>query len=71
MTDIYLNVQKVKEVLERAEEREARFEKSRMQSRKSYGNKIFKERHNEYFKQEKATKYETAYLRLRGKHRSL
>ena len=71
MTDIYINAQKIQEVLDKATQRETRFEKALVCNRKQYGNKIFKFRHNEYFKSEKENKYKTAYLLLREKHRSL
>ena len=57
------------EIFNKQETRTTRFEKQLVQNHKSYGNKIFKKRHDEYFDNEKQERYKTPFLRLRDHHR--
>ena len=57
------------EILSNRTTREARFERMLVTHSKAYGNRIYKERFTEYFKDKKAEKYDTPYLSLRQKHR--
>lgn len=68
-TDIYTNQAKIMEIFNKQEKRTGRFEKMLVLNHKSYGNKIFKRRHNEYFDSEKQDRYKTPFLRLRDHHR--
>ena len=64
-----MNQTKIQEIFNKQEARSLRFGKQISQIRKSYGNNIFKSRHDEYFDGEKAQRYKTPFLRLRENHR--
>ena len=68
-TDIFLNQSQIMEIFNKQEIRTKRFEKELVLNHKSYGNKIFKKRHDEYFDNEKQERYKTPFLRLRDRHR--
>ena len=64
-----MNQAKISEIFNRQEIRTNRFDKQLVQNHKSYGNKIFKRRVNEYFEGDIMEKYKTPFLRLRDNHR--
>ena len=68
-SDIYMNQTKITEIFNKQESRTTRFDKQLVQHHKSYGNKIFKKRHDEYFDCAKQDRYKTPFLRLRDHHR--
>lgn len=68
-SDIFMNQTKIMEIFNKQEARTMRFEKQLVQNHKSYGNKIFKKRYDEYFDCLKADRYKTPFLRLRDHHR--
>ena len=69
MKDIYMNLTMIQEIFNKQESREARFDKMLVGNHKSYGNKIFKKRHDQYFDCDKQERYKTPFLRLRDQHR--
>lgn len=68
---IYNNQQQMSEVFRKQELRESRFKISLVKSHKSFGNDLFKERHQQYFDQVKMNRYKTRHLLLREVHRAL
>ena len=68
-TDIFTNQAKIMEIFNKQEKRTTRFERMLVLNHKSYGNKIFKRRHDEYFENDKQDRYKTPFLRLRENHR--
>ena len=68
-TDIFMNQTQIMEIFNRQQARNSRFDKQLVGNHKAYGNRIFKRRHAEYFKDMKVERYETPFLRLRERHR--
>ena len=69
MKDIYMNLTKIQEIFNKQENRVASFDNRLVMNHKSYGNKIFKKRHDQYFDCDKQERYKTPFLRLRDHHR--